>query len=111
LTNEGTRQDEQILDNLIDENNQAPYPFEGDGTATDTQYPGGANQLSALQVHDQASITGTTIGGTTRLKGGNFPFGLVRIQHVPQETSNLVIQIDLIPGRHRGYLCEPMTDM
>ena len=111
LFNEGTNQDDQVMADMITENNIAPYPFENDGVHVDTMYPGGANQMPALQTHDQASITNTTIGGTTMLKGGNFPCGLVRIQHVPQETSNLVIQVDLIPGNHRGYLCEPMTEM
>jgi hypothetical protein len=111
LFNEGTQQDDEVLDDMVSENNLAPYPFENDGVHVDTMYPGGANQLPALQTHDQASITNTTIGGTTMMKGGNFPCGLVRIQHAPQETSNLVIQVDLIPGNHRGYLCEPMTEM
>ncbi len=112
LTNEGTRQDEQILDNLIDENNQAPYPFEGDGTAVDTMYPGGANQLASLELHDFELITASTIGGTTRMKGGNFPCGLVEIQTFGFEPgSDITLQINLIPGNHRGYLCEPMTEM
>ena len=111
LFNEGTDQDKQVLADMISENNIAPYPFENDGVHVDTMYPGGANQMPALQTHDQSSITNTTIGGTTMMKGGNFPCGLVRIQHAPQETSNLVIQVDLIPGNHRGYLCEPMTEM
>jgi len=112
LTNEGTRQDEQILDNLIDENNQAPYPFEGDGTALDTMYPGGANQLVGMEIHSIENVTGTTIGGTTRIKGGNFPCGLVNVTAVNNgEAASITIQIDLIPGSHRGYLCEPMTEM
>ena len=47
----------------------------------------------------------------TRIKGGNFPCGLVRFDWTPETTSNIVIQIDLVPGNHRGYLCEPMTEM
>ena len=109
--NEGTDQDKLVLDDMIEENNIAPYPFENDGVNLDTMYPGGANQLSGLQIHDQTIISATTIGGTSRMKGGNFPCGLIRLQHNPQESSNLVVQIDLIPGSHRGYLCEPMTEM
>ncbi len=114
LFNEGTTQDSAVLDDMIGENNQAPYPFEGDGTNTDTQYPGGANQAPGLQVHDFEFITATTIGGTTRMKGGNFPCGLMRFDwsvDAASPTSNIAIQIDLIPGNHRGYLCEPMTEM
>lgn len=111
LFNEGTNQADQVLTDMVTENNKAPYPFENDGTNTDTMYPGGANQLSGLQIHDWESISGTTIGGITRCKGGNFPCGLMRFDWSPQTTSNIIIQVDLIPGNHRGYLCEPMGDM
>ena len=91
-----------------------PYPFENDGSVLDTHYPGGANQLPSLMIHDLASYGGTTIGGSTYMKGGNFPCGLIRIDHsVPTESiaHNIAIQIDLVPGSHRGYLAEPMGDM
>ena len=75
-------------------------------------YPGGANQLSGLQIHDLENVTSTTIGGTTRLKGGNFPCGLVKISASNwSQVSTVTLIIDLIPGHHRGYLCEPMTEM
>jgi len=112
LFNDGTQQESDVLDDMRTDNNIAPYPFENDGVHTDTMYPGGANQLQGLQFHDQSAITPSTIGGHTFLKGGNFPCGLMRFTWNPSETTaNLVIQIDLIPGSHRGYLCEPMTEM
>jgi len=119
IFNEGTNQDEQIIEDMISENNVAPYPFEngpivGGGTYGDTQYPGGANQLSGLQIHDSTSYGATTIGGTTRIKGGNFPCGLIKISHAvtaESQTHNVVLYLDLVPGNHRGYLCEPMTEM
>jgi len=114
LFNEGTNQDDQVITDMITENNEAPYPFENDGTHTDTMYPGGANQLSGLQIHDSSFYGATTIAGTTRLKGGNFPCGLIKFTHQTAATSeahNVVIIIDLVPGNHRGYLCEPMTEM
>ena len=93
----------ESLENATDRNDNLPYD--------QVNYPGGLNNFAGLQIHDQSSITATTIGGTTRLKGGNFPCGLIRVQHNPLESANLVIQIDLVPGTHRGYLCEPMTEM
>ncbi len=112
LFNEGTTQDDNVLTDMIDENNLAPYPFENDGANTDTMYPGGANQLSGVQVHDLEFVTGTTIGGTTRMKGGNFPCGLVRIQALNfSKESTALLLVDLVPGNHRGYLCESMTEM
>ena len=114
LFNEGTNQADQVLADMITENNIAPYPFENDGVNADTMYPGGANQLGGMQVHDITSYGATTIGGTTRIKGGNFPCGLIRFDHAvsaASEAHNLVLMIDLVPGTHRGYLCESMTEM
>ena len=96
-------ENDDVLDNATDRNDELPY--------NQVAYPGSSTNFDGLQIHDQSSITGTTIGGTTRLKGGNFPCGLIRVQHIPLESANLVIQIDLVPGTHRGYLCEPMKEM
>jgi len=112
---EGTDSTDIILDDMAGENDIAPYPFENGanpagGVFGDTMYPNGANQVPYLQTHDYEFVTGTTIGGTTRLKGGNFPCGLIRID-VTADISAIQLQIDLVPGNHRGYLCEPMTEM
>jgi hypothetical protein len=118
MFNEGTDRDSEVIEDLITKNNVSPYPFEngpivGGGTYTDTMYPGGANQGTGLQVHDVELVTGTTIGGTTRIKGGNFPCGLIQIVTVntSEAAMNFTLQIDLVPGHHRGYLCESMTEM
>jgi len=112
IFNEGTDQASDVLEDLTTENTIAPYPFENDGVNTDTMYPGGANQLSSLELHDFELITASTIGGTTRLKGGNFPCGLVQIQTAGfEKDSQVTLQINLVPGNHRGYLCESMTEM
>ena len=117
MFNDGTRQDEEVVADMISENNIAPYPFENDGTNSDTMYPGGANQMSGMQWHDfvqiysNSGVAGAGIGNQ-RLKGGNFPCGLIRLDWTTDENAaNLVFQIDLVPGNHRGYLCEPMTEM
>jgi len=52
MFNQGTDQIEEVLEDMISENNIAPYPFENDGVHVDTMYPNGANQLSGLQIHD-----------------------------------------------------------
>jgi hypothetical protein len=121
LTNEGTRQDEQVLDAMVDENNQAPYPFENGGIDPltglpfiDTMYPGGANQMTGLEMVDGAYITPSTIGGVTRLRGSNFPCGLLRLAfaNVTMAGDQFIgIKVNLVPGPHRGYLCESMTEM
>jgi len=114
MFNDGTEQTEAVLDDMIAENNIAPYPFENDGIHVDTMYPNGANQLPGLQIHSTEFISGTTVGGTTRVKGGNFPCGLIGITQFQNNEGGpfaMTLEIDLIPGPHRGYLCEPMTDM
>jgi hypothetical protein len=112
--NEGTQQVDDVIDDLISENNIAPYPFENDGVSVDTMYPGGANQLTGMQIHDFERITGTTVGGTTRLSGGAFACGLLKITienyNATYELSPK-LQINLVPGPHRGLLAESMVEM
>jgi hypothetical protein len=64
-----------------------------------------------MEVHDLVTVTASTVGGMTRVKGGMFPCGLIAFDWAPSEDASLIIQVDLVPGTHRGYLCEPMTDM
>ena len=113
IDNEGTSQIDQVVTDLTTENNLAPYPFEDDGTNTDTMYPGGANQLSALQVVDAAYFSSAENANKLYLKGDNFPCGLVRIFSSAPGTESEPVQllVDLVPGTHRGYLCESMTEM
>jgi len=117
MFNDGTEQMDDVLTDMITENNIAPYPFENDGVHVDTMYPGGANQMASLEWHDvvqiysSSGVPGQGVG-TQMLKGGNFPCGLIKIDWTPDETNaNVVIQVNLVPGNHRGYLCEPMTEM
>lgn len=113
--NEGTQQADAVIGDMITENNIAPYPFENDGIHLDTMYPGGANQMVGLEWHDTAQVyatSGTTDIGITSIKGGVFPCGLVVIEWSPTSVnSNVVVQVNLIPGPHRGYLAQSMQDM
>jgi len=96
----------ESLENATDRNDELPYD--------QVNYPGGSLNFAGLELHDICqlhSTSGTTSIGTQMAKGGNFPCGLVRINWSPEEAANLVFQINLVPGNHRGYLCEPMTDM
>jgi len=110
IFNEGTTQDADVVNELIQSNDKAPYPYENDGIHVDTMYPAGANQGTGLEFVDQAIFTNTTIGGKQKLIGSNFPCGLIRFD-IAGFTGSTNIFIDLIPGNHRGYLCEPMTEM
>lgn len=112
LHNEGVTQDSDVLADVT-AYDQPPYPYENDGVHVGTMYPGGETQLPGLMIHDQVPYTSTTIGGTAYAKGGNFPCGLVKFYHsVDAEsiTHNLSIQVDLVPGPHRGYMAESMME-
>ena len=100
---------EEVLDNATDRNDNLPYP--------QVDYPGGETQAPGLENHDFSSIVsyggaGLSIG-TQYMKGGLFPAGLIEVTWDPQSDpqGNLVIQIDLVPGDHRGYLAEKMQDV
>ena len=97
----------EILDNAENENDDLPY--------TQVNYPGGAAQLPGLELHDVTrvySTSATTDIGIARLKGGNVPCGLLAIDWLSADDAGiLIVQIDMIPGNHRGYLAEPMQDM
>jgi hypothetical protein len=110
LFNEGTSQTEDVLDFLLVQNDQAPYPFEGDGVNLDTMYPGGANQASGPETHDVVLVTSTTVGGKTSIPGTNFPGGLIKISN-NISSGNMTVLVHLVPGHHRGYMCQPMQDV
>ncbi|AXH79486.1 MAG: hypothetical protein [Circular genetic element sp.] len=113
MFNEGETQQLEVLEDMITENNIAPYPFENDGVNVDTMYPGGANQLAGQEYHDSAFVSPTTIGGITSVRGSNFPCGLITVAHnltAPAE-GGVILQVMLMPGNHRGYLAEKMQDM
>ena len=112
LFNDGTNQDGDVVQMLETTGDRAPYPYEDDGTNLDTMYPGGANQMTSLEIHSQEYVTGTTIGGTTHLPGGNFPCGLIEIGTANFKQGDLILlEISMVPGSHRGYLAESMTEM
>ena len=53
-----------------------------------------------MTIHDKNSLTTTTVGGATYLKGGMFPCGLIQFQVANSGTENLSydIQIELVRG-------------
>ena len=95
----------EVVVNAVDKNDNLPYDA--------ANYPGQGGNGETSYVHDTAFISGTTVGGQSYLRGGEFPCGLMRFDAENSNTSakNLVIEIDLIPGPHRGYLAESMTEM
>jgi len=114
VASDGEDQDADVLEDMITENNIAPYPFEKDGVHVDTMYPGGANQAPGLQIHDVSLVTATTVGGKTSLGGTNFQGGLIRVRNLPQGAWSAgypLLQVHLVPGPARGYMTQPMQDV
>lgn len=112
MFNDGTEQSFDVLTDMITENTIAPYPFENDGVNLDTMYPNGANQSASLETHHSGGLSSTTIGNETHISGANFPCGLIRFDVYNEEQPfQVILEINLVPGSHRGYLCEPMTEM
>ena len=117
LFNEGTEQDQQVLSDMF-ENNTPPYPYEngpnpaGGAAFTDTMYPGGANNPvggGTLELHDFATVSSTTVGQKTTLRGGTFQCGLMKISNDTDQAMSTLIH--LVPGNHRGYLAMPMQEV
>jgi hypothetical protein len=97
-----------VVQNATDKNDNLPYDQDN--------YPGGDTNMPYMQINDEAFITTSTIGGKTNLKGGTFPCGLVRIRNKSNDketgwTETPQLLIHLVPGPHRGYMCEPMQEM
>jgi len=90
-----------VLTDVVGENNETPYVRD--------DYPGGETQLTDLQLVDVGYFNAGTNANKLYLKGDSFPCGLIKI--VQNTGGSLDMLIDLVPGHHRGYLCEPMTEM
>lgn len=98
---------EELRDDLVGDNDQAPYPV---GTAGSAYYPGGSHEQPGLAFHSSGLITATSIGGRTSIRGGNFYCGLIKLLSTGIE-ANAIIQVHLVPGTYRGYLAQPMQDV
>ena len=94
----------EVLENAIDRNDNMPYP--------QVDYPGGSTQAPTMQLHALATSTSTTVGGMMTIKGGTFPCGLIKftISNTDSTARNVVFTIDMVPGMHRGYMCESMLE-
>lgn len=99
---EGTLQTNAILGDLEDTNDETPYDL--------LRYPGAGVLPTGDdgEVVDTIKFTGTTVSSRNRIGGFNAPCGLIRIN---QLAGPLVMYLDLVPGDHKGYLCQKMTEM
>ena len=96
---------EELLDNATDKNDELPY--------NQAVYPGMGGNLPGNEVIGYAKINSGAGTGFAQnsVPGTNVPCGLIQIDSALSGVSAYDIIIDLVPGTHRGYLCEPMQDM
>jgi len=101
--NQGTLQTSEVLDDLESTNDGLPY---------DDAYIGSV-LLPQNEIVDEIVFRNTADrpapGSRLSIGGFTAPCGLIRIDHLAGAT--LRMYVDLVPGSHRGYLCEKMGDM
>ena len=89
---------DDVLDNASFKNNNLPY--------NQDDYPG----IVGDQAEFVSSIRLANTQSQTQVAGSSFPCGLIQIDTTALEGSIQFI-VHLVPGDHRGYLAEPMTEM
>lgn len=97
---------DEIREDVTENNDRPPYRVGGDNADAEEYYPGGKNNSAGLALHSKNYVTGTTIGGKTSAEGGMFGCGLLRFDWNVQDTDDMYLSIDLVPGRYKGYLTE-----
>ncbi len=96
---------DEIRQDITDNNDVPPYRV-GDETALEF-YPGGVNNQPESALHAVSFVTGSTVGGKTRVEGGLFNCGLIRFDwNLGGGPANMYLAIDLVPGTQKGYLTE-----
>ena len=101
--NQGTLQTSEVLDDLEATNDGLPYDNDYIGSA--------ANPVN--EIVDEVVFRNTaqrpSPGSRLSISGFTAPCGLIRIDQLAG--SNIRMYVDLVPGSHRGYLCEKMEAM
>lgn len=100
--------DDDIRDNLVEENDMAPYALSGD-TSAQERMPGGEVNLAGLQLVSPPITTaaGTDYSGKISVPGFSAPCGLIYVKN----DGAVTIQVHLVPGPNRGYMTVPMQDV
>lgn len=95
----------EVAANASDNNDELPYP--------QVDYPGGTTQAPVLQLHAHTDLFApadgvTMVDNSFFMPGTQVPCGLLKFSN--QTDQVIEVFIDLVPGHHRGYLCEPMQE-
>jgi hypothetical protein len=96
---------EELRDIIENDNDRPPYPVSPEQTANDF-YPGGGTEFPGLQTHGFCTFTSSTVSSKNTISGGVFQNGLIRFTNYSDGVYSLLLH--MVPGTHRGYLCEAM---
>lgn len=88
-----------VMANAADRNDELPYD--------QLNYPGSGGNANSLELVQREIFSSTTIGRTVHVPGFIAPCGLIKVS----TDTPIRIYVYLVPGAHRGYLCEPMQEM
>ena len=112
---------DEVRANFADENDAPPYRVGAADPASGTHalnyIPGASQNIPTMEIHSGLSFTGTTVSSKQQVRGTNFQCGLMRLDTTGFDTSsaetssNLYMQVHLVPGMHSGYLCMPMQEV
>ncbi len=106
IFDEGTVQTDNVLADLDADNDEVPYEH--------LEYPGGATNATGVELVLLDGFSSTNNSGVIQqVNSGPFnaQCGLIRIDRIGSNAYPLVIELTLMPGEHRGYLCQEMQDV
>ncbi len=106
LFDEGTVQSEEVLADMLIDNNEVPYDLDN--------YPGGAINATGMEMVHYDGFTAANESGIiqqTNTGPFNAQCGLIHINRLGTLDASLIIEVTLMPGDHRGYLCQEMQDV
>ncbi len=120
LFDDGEQLDE-VQANFMDENDAPPYRVgaadPADVTHDKVYIPGASENLPNMEIHSALSFTATTVSAKQQIGGTTAQCGLLRLDtagfdaSTESASSGLFLQVHLVPGTHRGYMCQSMQDV
>lgn len=106
LFDSGTQTDE-ILDDLLNDNNAAPYAGVGNSSTTGDKYPGAGDNLPKPWVVREVSLDQDANGAFAIARGFDAICGLVEVETTsPQDGDIIEILVELEAGDYKGVSAE-----
>jgi hypothetical protein len=98
LHDDGSTNNEIVI-NAVEINDELPYDA--------VVYPGQGANGQTTELVSRETFSATTVSSTNRISGFVAPCGLLKVV----STIGCIFTVYLVPGDHRGYMCEPMQEM